>query len=397
MAKGLEDTSFYRYHRLTSLNEVGGDPLRFGVLPERFHCELQHRAKLWPYAMLATSTHDSKRSEDVRARINVLSEMPDLWREQAAHWRDLNSRHKGTGEREMPALNDEYLFYQTLVGAWPVGEAAENPPLSFVERMSEYMLKAIREAKEKTSWANQNQEYESAVTRFVKAVLGSREFRDKFLPFERKVAYFGMLNSLAQVLIKLTVPGVPDIYQGNEFWEFNLVDPDNRRAVDYAVRHSMLQQIQAALQLRNEQLTAFAGELANRMDDGRIKMYVTAKALGLRNERPHIFGGGDYTLLETVSDNAQHVVAFSRGSGVSRVLVVVPRLCARLVEDQIRLPIGDVWGNTAIQLPEIEKTSFRNVFTGERVSSDRDGSVAILKLSSVLRKFPVGILVKENQ
>ena len=397
MAKGLEDTSFYRYHRLTSLNEVGGDPLRFGVHPDRFHYEVQNRAKFWPDAMLATSTHDSKRSEDVRARIDVLSEMPDLWSEQVAHWRDLNNRHKGGSGNAIPTLNDEYLFYQTLVGAWPLREMGENPPSSFVERMSEYMLKAIREAKEKTSWANQNQEYESAVAGFVKAVLESREFRDKFLPFERKIAHFGMLNSLAQVVIKLTAPGVPDIYQGNELWEFNLVDPDNRRAVDYGMRHRMLQQIHEALQLQNEQLTAFAGELANKLDDGQIKMYVTAKTLGLRNERPHIFGAGDYKPLEAVNDNAQRVIAFSRGSGDSRVLVVVPRLCARLVENQIRLPVGDVWGNTAILLPELVKTSFRNVFTGERMSSDGDASRAILKVSSVLSKFPVGILVHENQ
>jgi (1->4)-alpha-D-glucan 1-alpha-D-glucosylmutase len=396
MAKGLEDTSFYRYHRLASLNEVGGDPLRFGISTERFHREVQQGAKLWPDAMLTTSTHDSKRSEDVRARINVLSEMPDLWREQVVRWRDLNSRHKGGDGSEITTLNDEYLFYQTLVGAWPVADAAGNPPPSFVERMSEYMLKAIREAKEKTSWANQNQEYESGVTGFVKAVLASREFRDEFLPFQNKVSYFGMLNSLAQVLIKLTAPGVPDVYQGNEFWEFNLVDPDNRRAVDYAVRRSMLQQIQTSSKLSNEQLTAYARELACKMEYGRIKMYVTWKALAIRNERPDIFQQGEYTPLQTVGKN-KHVIAFSKGSGASRVLVVVPRLCARLVENQLRLPIGaEVWRETAIQLPDLAETSFRNVFTGERVSPDRDGSIAVLKLSAVLSEFPVAMLVNDS-
>jgi (1->4)-alpha-D-glucan 1-alpha-D-glucosylmutase len=262
--------------------------------------------------------------------------------------------------------------------------------------MSEYMLKAIREAKEKTSWANQNQEYESGVTGFVKAVLASREFRDEFLPFQNKVSYFGMLNSLAQVLIKLTAPGVPDVYQGNEFWEFNLVDPDNRRTVDYAVRRSMLHQIQTSSQLANEQLPAYAGDLARKMEDGRIKMYVTWKALAIRNERPDIFQQGEYTPLQTVGENKQHVIAFSRGSGASRVLVVVPRLSAQLVANQLRLPTGaEVWRETAIQLPDLAETSFRNVFTGERVSPDRDGSIAVLKLSAVLSEFPVAMLVTE--
>jgi len=396
MAKGLEDTSFYRYHRLTSLNEVGGDPLRFGISPEQFHREMQKRAKLWPDAMLATSTHDSKRSEDVRARINVLSEMPDIWREQVTRWRDLNAAHQAAGS-EAPTPNDDYLFYQTLVGTWPAGETGENPPTSFAERLTAYMLKAIREAKEKTSWANQNKEYEFAVTAFVKRVLASRKFRDEFVPFQRKVSYFGMLNSLAQTVLKLALPGVPDFYQGNELWEFNLVDPDNRRTVDYGVRTRMLQQMGAASQALQERLAELLRELAGNMQDGRIKMYVTWKMLHLRNERSEIFRTGEYTPLQTVGQRGRHVIAFTRSLGTSRLLVVVPRLSAQLVGLHLRLPIGtQVWGETAIRLPDSPETLFRNVFTGEEVPLDHAGNIGVLKVASALSDFPVAVLASRD-
>jgi (1->4)-alpha-D-glucan 1-alpha-D-glucosylmutase len=330
----------------------------------------------------------------VRARINVLSEMPDIWREQVTHWRDLNAAHRASDGSDTPTLNDEYLFYQTLVGAWPVGEAAGNPPSSFAGRITAYMLKAIREAKEKTSWANQNNEYESAVTDFVKAVLASREFREEFLPFQRRVSYFGMLNSLAQTVLKLALPGVPDFYQGNELWDFNLVDPDNRRAVDYGVRARMLQQIETA---PKERLAELSRELAGNMQDGRIKMYVTWKMLRLRNESPEIFRTGKYTPLQPVGDNAQHVIAFTRSVADARVLVVVPRLSAQLAGSQLRLPTGtQVWGETAIQFPDSAETSFRNVLTGEEVPLDRAENLAVLKVASALSEFPVAVLVNQN-
>ena len=198
MAKGVEDTSFYRYHRLASLNDVGGDPLRFGVSAEEFHREILQRSRSWPDEMVATSTHDSKRSEDVRARINVLSEIPIEWHRKVRAWREMNSDKKSLSDGvEGPTSNDEYLFYQTLIGAWPTGDEAQNPPESFVERMRDYMVKAIREAKEKTSWANQNEEYECTVTRFVNGVLESQNFRNDFVPFQRRISHFGMLNSIA--------------------------------------------------------------------------------------------------------------------------------------------------------------------------------------------------------
>ena len=225
MAKGLEDTSFYRYHRLVSLNEVGGDPRRFGVSVADFHRANQERMKDWPHTMLSTSTHDTKRSEDVRARINVLSEIPLAWRRRVRRWRDRNvSKKRNLEGREAPSRNDEYLLYQTLLGAWPLDE--DRPCEELTSRIQRYMLKAVREAKENTSWANQNGEYETAVTEFVARLLDpsdSEQFLAEFIPFQRRIAQFGMLNSLSQNLLKLTLPGVPDIYQGEELWDFSLV------------------------------------------------------------------------------------------------------------------------------------------------------------------------------
>ena len=213
MAKGLEDTSFYRYNRLISLNDVGGDPMQFGVTPEEFHREIRERAAHWPHSMVSASTHDSKRSEDVRARISVLSEMPEEWGAQVSRWRELSHAFKrrepsgSASASEIPSPNDEYLLYQTLVGAWPFGSASDAPPDVFVKRIREYMIKAVREAKERTSWADQKQAYEEGVASFVESVIRSREFVAEFLPFQRKVAYFGVLSSLSQLLLRLTVPG----------------------------------------------------------------------------------------------------------------------------------------------------------------------------------------------
>jgi len=395
MAKGLEDTSFYRYHRLVSLNEVGGDPLLFGVTPEEFHRETQARANIWPHSMVSSSTHDSKRSEDVRARINVLSEIPESWREHVLRWHELN-RDKKRAQAPL-TLNDEYLFYQTLVGIWPQGADAGNLPESFIRRINEYMVKAIREAKDKTSWANQNQEYESAVTSFVKAVLDSREFREGFEPFARKVAHFGMLNSLAQTLIKLTVPGVPDTYQGSELWEFNLVDPDNRRAVDYAARQRVLENLQASSRLRDAQLRDYARKLTCSMRDGRIKMYVIWKTLGLRNQQPDVFRDGDYTPLRTHGQTANNVVAFARKRENSNVIVAVPRLCARQLGGELAQPTGaNLWHDTAIEVPTQSRARFRNIFTGELLTPENSNGTVALKVSSVLGNFPVALLAAVN-
>jgi malto-oligosyltrehalose synthase len=392
MAKGFEDTSLYRYHRLASLNDVGGDPLQFGVSPTQFHREMRRRIESWPHSMVATSTHDSKRSEDVRARINVVSEIPSMWGEQVARWREINKEHRRRSTTECPTPNDEYLFYQTLVGAWPLASSSANPPEDFAQRITEYMLKAMREAKDVTSWANPNQEYEAASAEFVKAALANKSFLDDFIPFQRKISYFGMLNSLSQALIKLTAPGIPDIYQGNELWEFSLVDPDNRRSVDYGNRQRLLEEIQGSGEFSDEQLLPYSRRLSENMDDRRIKMYVTWRALSVRNQMSGAFRFGDYTALKARGAYANHVLAFRRSMGDRQFVIIVPRLCARLLGSAMRLPTGTaVWHDTAIELPD-HADSLRNIFTGEHIRPPRSDSGCELNIASALNTFPVALL-----
>lgn len=392
MAKGVEDTSFYRYNRLVSLNDVGGDPLRFGTTPEQFHREVVEHSRRWPHEMRATSTHDSKRSEDVRARINVLSEIPTEWHRKVRTWREMNRDKKTLDDgMEAPVANDEYLLYQTLIGAWPTGAEADKPSQEFGKRIREYMLKAMREAKEKTSWGNQNKEYEDAVTRFVDGVLGSQEFREEFVPFQRKISHFGMLNSLAQTLIKLTVPGVPDTYQGNEMWGFDLVDPDNRRAVDYEVRKRTLAEFSEVCDGGCDQTAGFARELAASMDSGRIKTYVIWKILNLRKQRPDLFQLGEYMPLEIAGERAKHLLAFARRYRGQTLIAVAPRLCAQLLGGELRLPSGDeIWQDSQIRTPN-DGVRLRDLFTGERISAERGGVFA----KQLFYYFPVAVLVSD--
>ncbi len=394
MAKGLEDTSFYRYNRLVSLNDVGGDPLRFGVEADEFHCAVRERAKFWPYEMLATSTHDSKRSEDVRARIDVLSEFPEEWERKVCNWRELNRDKKTVcngGER--PTRNDEYLLYQTLIGAWPTGLISETPPPSFIERIRNYMLKAVREAKDNSSWRNPNAEYESALTTFVSAVLESAEFRQQFVPFQRKIAFFGSLNSLSQTLIKLTAPGVPDIYQGNELWDFSLVDPDNRRPVDYEARRKALNDIQSLGDKCCDKLRTRVRELASNIEDGRTKLYVIWKSLWFRNRNRELFSRGEYVPLPVTGANSKHILAFARIEKKQFAITAVPRLCARLLGGEPDLPSGDViWQGTQIQLPKTGPKSLRNVFTGELVTRDTSNGIEVLETARLFADFPVALL-----
>lgn len=392
MAKGVEDTSFYLYNRLVSLNDVGGDPLRFGTTPEQFHREIVQRSRSWPNEMSATSTHDSKRSEDVRARINVLSEIPMEWHRKVRTWREMNRDKKTFRDAAgAPTPNDEYLLYQTLVGAWPTGDEANSPPESFVTRIREYILKAVREAKEKTSWANQNKEYEDAVTRFVNGVLRSQRFRDDFIPFQRKISHFGMLNSLSQTLIKLTVPGVPDTYQGNELWEFNLVDPDNRRAVDYELRRRVLAEFKEVCDKGCDQQAMFARELAENMYDGRIKAYLVWKILNLRKRWPNLFQLGEYIPLEIAGERAKHLVAFARRHGTQTLTVVAPRLCIQLLGSDLRMPSGEeVWQDAHIKIPN-DDVRFRNLLTGEKLVCAQGRFLA----KHLFNNFPLALLLSE--
>jgi (1->4)-alpha-D-glucan 1-alpha-D-glucosylmutase len=401
MAKGLEDTSFYRYHRLVSLNEVGGDPRRFGVLPEEFHRELQERAKAWPHSLLDTSTHDTKRSEDVRARINVLSEIPALWRRNVRRWREMNADKKRIVDgSEAPSRNDEYLLYQTLIGTWSSSQPTITDP-QFPERINQYMLKAVREAKQRTSWANPNSEYESALDGFVKATLSSataKLFLEDFVPFQRNIARFGRFNSLSQLLIKLTSPGVPDIYQGNELWDFSLVDPDNRRLVDYARRQRCLDELLMSSESKDRAHT-IAQELVENLEtddkDGRIKLYLTWRTLNLRKQYATLFQHGDYFPLKVMGAKANHLVAFARLQGNSAAIVAVPRLCARLLGNgATSLAQPSVWEDTKVELPpQLSKSKYRNAFTAKLMVPVKSGESGFLPATGLMADFPVALLI----
>jgi (1->4)-alpha-D-glucan 1-alpha-D-glucosylmutase len=395
MAKGLEDTAFYRYNRLVSLNDVGADLHRFGTTTAEFHLANQQRQRDWPDTMLATSTHDSKRSEDVRARINVLSEISGLWRLRLRDWKRFNRRHKRLlNDTPAPSPNDEYLLYQTLVGAWPLEPLREAEEWRlFSERIEAYMLKAIREAKENTSWINRNTEYEAAVSSFVKMLLTPGEknrFLADFVTFQRRVSRIGLLNSLAQTLLKLTCPGIPDIYQGNDSWDFSLVDPDNRRSVNYALRQRMFELFRgwgnapSVPQMRN---------LAENPEDGRQKLYLIWKTLCFRQQHPDIFSQGEYLPLSVDGAKASHVVAFVRKFGTSNVIVVVLRQIAGLLGDLDLQPAGmQMWQDTQILLPFCTGSEqYRNVFTGEILRPEKTPSRLGIPVSKLLAEFPVAL------
>ena len=394
MAKGLEDTAFYRYNRLVSLNDVGSDLHRFGTTISEFHTANQERLRSWPHTMLAGSTHDSKRSEDVRARINVLSEIPGQWKLRVREWKRFNRRHKRLiNEAPAPSANDEYLLYQTLIGTWPSKPLNDaNDRNAFCERIESYMLKAIREAKENTSWINRHAEYEAAVSSFVKTLLesgGQNRFLNNFLPFQQHVARIGLWNSLAQTLLKLTCPGVPDIYQGNELLDFSLVDPDNRRPVDYELRRKIIQDM---FESGRDCAKPVPQGLFETLEDGRAKLYLIRKVLGLRQQQPALFERGEYLPLTAEGTKADHVVAFIRKSQSSSVLVVVPRLVAGLLNDADEPPIGQIWEDTRLSIPSDNFSgTYRNVFTGQELdphTSDRSSSFAV---SKILADFPVGL------
>jgi (1->4)-alpha-D-glucan 1-alpha-D-glucosylmutase len=338
MAKAMEDTCFYRYVRLLSLNEVGGDPKRFGVTPSAFHHLAQMRAQRWPHSMLNTSTHDSKRSEDVRARINVLSEIPDLWRARLAKWRRFNqSKRRRADDRNVPSRSDEYLLYQTLVGSWPVPFSPDILP-DYCARIEQYMVKAVREAKVNTSWMNPHANYEERMVDFVRDVLSvtpsNSVQRNQFIAdlngFVELIALPGYLNSLAQTLLKLTAPGVPDIYQGNELWDFSLVDPDNRRPVDYELRRRLLAEVQAEAAAPNRAPRLVAA-LSENIEDGRAKLYLTWRTLELRRAQRALFDEGTYLPLEIRGPEQEHVCAFARQHGGRTLVVAVGRWFTKLV------------------------------------------------------------------
>jgi len=394
MAKGMEDTALYRYNRLASLNEVGGEPERFGVSVNAFHHANADRMERWPHSMLASSTHDTKRGEDVRARINALSEIPAEWRAQLARWARLNrSRRRDVEGEPAPSRNDEYLLYQTLVGAWPLEEMDEEGLAVFRGRIRAYMEKAMREAQARTSWTNVHEEYEDAVASFVDALLSGTDtnlFLNEFLPFQRKVARLGALNSLSQTLLKLTAPGVPDLYQGNELWDFSLVDPDNRRPVDYGLRNGLLADLK-----RMDPADARSLLEVDAWRDGRPKLYLTWKVLELRREMPELFERGEYAPLGTEGEMHDHLVAFARNLEGEAVISVAPRLYAGVTDSSgALLPRTGAWSSTRVEFPEyLRGVELRNVLTGETVRADERDGEAFVPAGELLRGFPVALFV----
>ncbi len=396
LAKGMEDTGFYAYSRFIALNEVGDDPRRFGFTMASFHQANRERQLQWPHMLLSTSTHDSKRSGDVRARLDVLSEMPATWRTHVNRWSRLNANaRRMLDNRPVPAREDEYLLYQTLVGAWPMDVSGTPGLAEFSERIERYMLKAVREAKVHTSWINPDVAYEEAVVGFVHALLDpSRKsaFRADIAQFSRHVALFGMLNGLSHVVVGLTAPGVPDIYQGNEIWQLNLVDPDNRRPVDYGRRHQLLDQLKPLVTGSGSVLAARVRLLLNTWEDGRVKMYVLWRALELRSRHPDVFQGGEYIALSSRGARAEHICAFARRGDAVMTVTVAPRWFARLSGERERLPLGaEIWGDTDIEAPA--PGDYLNVFTGETRTAEWRRGGWWLRAARMFARFPVALLL----
>jgi (1->4)-alpha-D-glucan 1-alpha-D-glucosylmutase len=388
MAKGAEDTTFYIYNRLLALNEVGGDPAAFGTTADEFHEFQRRRRDRGPDSLNATATHDTKRGEDARARIAVLSEMPKEWEAALkAFAKACRKLKRSVNGRPAPSPNDEYLIYQALVGAYPF---AADERAALPDRMRSYVVKAIREAKVHTAWIRPDTDYEAACEGFVSGLFdgpASPAFMKAFLPFVKRVSAFGIFDSLSQLLLKTCSPGVPDIYQGGELWDLSLVDPDNRRPVDFERRKRLLAGIRAG----EADLPGLVAELLEHREDGRIKLYTTRRLLAARASRADLFRDGDYIPLETSGRYGDHIVGFARSGAAGWCVALAPRFLSRVIrEDEV--PLGEgVWRDTAIAWPEGRPAGFDNVLTGQRVLLEKAS-----KVGGILDLFPVALLVASS-
>jgi (1->4)-alpha-D-glucan 1-alpha-D-glucosylmutase len=366
LAKGVEDTAFSRYNRFIALNEVGGHPAHFGFSLKAFHAAAEERARRWPYTMLGSSTHDTKRSEDSRARLAVLSELASGWRMTLRRWSGMN--------RSLPRTSpgDEYHFYQALIAIWPGKVSAD-----LSERLKAYMLKAAREAKLGTSWINPDAEYESTLERFVAQSLENKVFLKDVTDTVARMAHLGLLVGLSQALVKVASPGVPDYYQGTEMWDFSLVDPDNRRPVDYGVR---------AKALKSLQKPPSSTELLQNLSDGRAKLHIIRKGLEVRKKYPALFHGAKYLPLYADAGREENIVAFALQQGASSVIAVAPRLFSRLMASEDPAPLGaKAWGDARLPM----EGRYLNVLTGER----HEARAGHLSVAELLSTFPAALLV----
>lgn len=362
MAKGVEDTLLYVYNRLLSLNEVGGNPGHFGITIDEFHTYNQDRSQHWPQAMSATATHDTKRGEDVRSRLNVLSELPQEWREQIKAWSEMNQSKKiKRNGATIPDRNDEYFFYQTLIGSFPFAEA-EIP--EFEQRIKDYLTKAIREAKVHTAWLRPDSEYEEGCVAFIDAVLSDSSFLEAFKPFQQKIAEYGVFNSLSQVLLKNVSPGVPDLYQGAELWDLSMVDPDNRRPVDYPQRMQMLETIKSS-----EDSIALAQKLLAEKETAAVKLFLTYKLLQARKAHADLFLQGSYEALTIAGQHSNNLIAFARRYEGKIAIAIAPRFFTQLVQPG-ELPVGEVWRDTVLKLSPEMPTQWQDVITNQAVAGD---------------------------
>jgi len=400
-AKAIEDTALYVYNRLLSLNEVGADPTVFGVEPAAVHRWMEERQRRWPAALSTTATHDTKRGEDMRARLNALSEMPGAWKSVVGRWRAVNRRHKTEiGGVLAPDSNEEYFLYQTLVGAWPFDMHEDGARAEFQQRIEQYMMKALREAKVHSSWLSPDDEYEGAVFRFIDAILDRRRanrFFQLFEPFQSRIAQLGIYNSLAQLVIKITAPGVPDFYQGGELWDLNLVDPDNRRPVDFDHRRHLFDGLDSLA----------PSELLATRTDGRVKMHVMHKGLCARAQCRRVFDEGEYVPLEATGARRDCLFAFARRLPASRpdrtlAITCVPRLIASLTPDGVTPPLGPgAWKDTRVELSGVTDElarigAFRDVFTGAIVRAEPTATGLSIAAATLFEQFPVALLVPSS-
>ncbi len=389
MAKGFEDTVLYIYNKLISLNEVGGNPNRFGVTPGEFHAFARERAARRPLTMNATATHDMKRGEDVRARINVLSELPREWQNALKYWQRINKSAKSVrlqnGEY-MPDANDEYFIYQTIIGTYPF---AGDDMSQYVSRVKEYIIKAIREAKVHTAWIKSDTEYEEACAAFIETLLekgDQNRFLQEFLPFQRRIAFHGMLNSLSQTLIKITAPGIPDFYQGAELWDLSMVDPDNRRPVDYEKRKRMIAEVRG---LETPRLPDFIQRVLESPENGLVKLFLITRALRARNRHRAAFESSNYMPLEIEGAYRANCIAYARHDGDTWAITAAPLQTTELVNEG-QFPVGRaVWQDTAIVLPEGASTVWTDALCGERLNAE-SGRVP---LADALKHFPGALLI----
>jgi (1->4)-alpha-D-glucan 1-alpha-D-glucosylmutase len=399
-AKGLEDTAFYRYNLLISLNEVGGDPQRFGRSLNEFHESNAVRQARYPLGMLSTSTHDTKRGEDARARIDAIPELALEWRRKVAEWNRINASHRAqVAGALVPDRNGEYFFYQALVGSWPDEAGEEGPAPPFMDRLKGYLVKAMREAKLHTSWIHNNIPYEEAFLQFIERSLTgprSQRFLASFIPFQRRAAFFGMVNGLSQVALKNASPGVPDLYQGCELWNLDMADPDNRRPVDFDLRRRLLEGMapHARGESSPQERRRFLEEVLSGWRDGRVKMFLTARCLRLRRERPALFQRGDYVPLAAEGPRADSLAAFARRFQGEWLVAAVPRFPAVLTGGEEKLPVGrEVWGDTRLFLPpDVAVPELTEAFTGKESAVETERGRCFLRVAGLFDFFPWGLL-----